>query len=88
VRELANVLERSAILADTSAIDADDLALLPKSSWAVAPARVRADDHHRTSNGTRSSARWRRLAATAGRRRRGSACRSGRSTTSSALRIS
>ena len=30
VRELANVLERSAILADASAIDADDLALLPE----------------------------------------------------------
>jgi two-component system response regulator FlrC len=30
VRELANVLERSAILADATAIDADDLALLPE----------------------------------------------------------
>jgi DNA-binding NtrC family response regulator len=75
VRELANVLERSAILADASAIDADDLALLPQIDavgGAAAPGAGTArdtDDVPTTITDIERQAIERALAATGGSRR-------------------
>jgi len=71
VRELANVLERSAILADASEIDADDLALLPEietvpGAGAGAAAPTTITDMER-------QAIERALAATGGNRRQAAA---------------
>jgi len=67
VRELANVLERSAILAEGAQITADDLALLPD----VAPDAT--DEAPQTVSELERIAIERALAATGGNRRRAAA---------------
>ena len=73
VRELANVLERSAILADASEIDADDLALLPEIETGAGPGAPAGAAAPTTITDMERQAIERALAATGGNRRQAAA---------------